>query len=384
MRGEAARKRGFQQCKLFFEYETPKVVTIQNVPLGILRVSLQLVVLSFVIFYQLWYARGYQEFANVESSVTTKVKGISKSTLSERAKEKIPNYLHEMYERIWDEADYVVPPAENGAFFVMTNMVITPNQTRGVCTENINMQGSREDCNTKNNSCKEGQLIDPIKGHGTQTGRCVPSQFLEFRCEIQSWCPIELDDLPMGFEEDGPLIPGFFNYTVFIKNSVAFRRFGEQYARKNMKNLEEESAICLYQEGLPEAHLCPIFNLGDIVSIASGGKFSKLSTYGGVIGIEITWNCDLDWDFFEFCLPRYNFRVLDDYGWNFRYALYHEENRRTLVKAYGLKFLLIINGRASKFNLKNAIIVLVTGVGLLGLTTMFCDFVLLNYAQERN
>ena len=40
-----------------------------------------------------------------------------------------------MYERVWDEADYVVPPAENGAFFVTTNVVITPNQTRGICPE---------------------------------------------------------------------------------------------------------------------------------------------------------------------------------------------------------------------------------------------------------
>ena len=36
---------------------------------------------------------------------------------------------------MWDEADYVVPPAENGAFFVTTNVVITPNQTWGTCPE---------------------------------------------------------------------------------------------------------------------------------------------------------------------------------------------------------------------------------------------------------
>ena len=40
-----------------------------------------------------------------------------------------------LYDRIWDEADYVVPPAENGAFFVTTNVVITPNQTWGTCPE---------------------------------------------------------------------------------------------------------------------------------------------------------------------------------------------------------------------------------------------------------
>ena len=43
--------------------------------------------------------------------------------------------LRVLYERVWDEADYVVPPAENGAFFVTTNVVITPNQTLGHCPE---------------------------------------------------------------------------------------------------------------------------------------------------------------------------------------------------------------------------------------------------------
>jgi hypothetical protein len=77
------------------------------------------------------------------------------------------------------------------------------------------------------------------------------------------------------------------------------------------------------------------------------------------------------------------FRILDNFGWNFRHGQYHEENRRTLVKAYGLKFLVVIDGQASKFDLKNTVIVLVTGLGLLGLSTMFCDFILLNYSTDR-
>ncbi len=62
---------------MFFEYETPKVVTVQNVPLGILRLLLQTAVVAFVVVYQLWYAKGYQEFAEVEASITTKMKGFS-------------------------------------------------------------------------------------------------------------------------------------------------------------------------------------------------------------------------------------------------------------------------------------------------------------------
>ena len=61
----------------FFEYETPKVVKVRNVPLGIARLILQTCIIIFVLVYQLWYARGYQEFTVVETSQTTKLKGFS-------------------------------------------------------------------------------------------------------------------------------------------------------------------------------------------------------------------------------------------------------------------------------------------------------------------
>jgi hypothetical protein len=46
-------------------------------------------------------------------------------------------------------------------------------------------------------------------------------------------------------KKDGPLIPGFENYTVFLKNSISFPRMGEEYTRKNMK----PNTICVYKEG---------------------------------------------------------------------------------------------------------------------------------------
>ena len=58
-----------------------------------------------------------------------------RSVLNDEARSRVQEEWHEMYERVWDEADYVVPPAENGAFFVMTNVIITPNQRRTTCPE---------------------------------------------------------------------------------------------------------------------------------------------------------------------------------------------------------------------------------------------------------
>ena len=91
---------------------------------------------------------------------------------------------------------------------------------------------------------------------------------------------------------------------------------------------------------------------------------------------------------------------MDSFGWNFRHAHFHEEGRRTLYKAFGIKFVIIVQGRAGKherllksklrnlnvagkFDLKNTVINIVAGLGLLSFITMFCDFVLLNYVKER-
>ena len=70
--------------------------------------------------------------------------------------------------RIWDESDYVVPPAENGAFFVTTNMIVTPNQTQGACPEDgSQVRGAR--CRPDNNTCVKGAYLH--KSHGLLTGR---------------------------------------------------------------------------------------------------------------------------------------------------------------------------------------------------------------------
>ena len=63
------------------------------------------------------------------------VKGYSQSSLEDILSMSLAPNIRQLYDRVWDEADYVVPPAENGAFFVTTNVVITPNQTWGHCPE---------------------------------------------------------------------------------------------------------------------------------------------------------------------------------------------------------------------------------------------------------
>ena len=89
---------------------------------------------------------------------------------------------------------------------------------------------------------------------------------------------------------------------------------------------------------------------------------------------------------------------MEDSGWNFRHAYYHEMNRRTLLKvirqieivniqcivmmqAYGIKFIITVDGLARKFSLKNTVLNVGNGLALLGITTVLCEFVLMYFIK---
>lgn len=102
---------------------------------------------------------------------------------------------------------------------------------------------------------------------------------------------------------------------------------------------------------------------------------------GGVFRIEISWVCDFDFGrSIDDCEPKYSFSRVDDRkfkiskGWNFRYADYHEENRRTLHKVFGLQLLISAVGEGGKFELFEAIKSLGAMVGLITVASLVCDF----------
>ena len=53
-----------------------------------------------------------------------------------------------------------------------------------------------------------------------------------YSCEVESWCPVEIDSLPLGKRR--ALMARAEEYTVFVKNSIAFPYFGAEYVRNNL------------------------------------------------------------------------------------------------------------------------------------------------------
>ncbi|XP_056275872.1 P2X purinoceptor 7 [Pseudoliparis swirei] len=345
-------------CGLLCQYETNKLVRIQSVRLGSLKWSLNAAILLFICLMLLWN-RSYQQFDLVVSSVTTKVKGVARI------------HMPGVGDVVWDVVDYSGPSQEKNSFFVVTNVIVTKNQKQGKCPE-VPMKGGlcRSDAD-----CEEGAWNQ--HSHGIKTGSCLKFDVLKKTCEISAWCPVETRTSP----PRPALLAAAENFTVLIKNNIRFPAF--HFIRRNI--LPEMNDGYLRSCQRDKDSLCPIFRLGDIVREA-GEKFSDMAIEGGVIGILIEWDCNLD-RLMQRCLPRYSFRRLDEKesnrtlypGLNFRFAKYSSVNgveQRTLYKAFGIRFDVLVFGQAGKFSFIQLVIYVGSTLSYYALTTLMLDWLI--------
>ncbi|XP_075019852.1 P2X purinoceptor 3 isoform X6 [Calonectris borealis] len=371
----------------FFSYETTKSVVVKSWVVGAINRGVQLLILTYFIGWVFLHEKAYQVRDTViESSVVTKVKGIG-------------HYAG----RVLDTADYVTPHQGTSVFVVVTKQILTENQAQGVCPES-----EAEYRCTADRDCRGKS---PATGSGVLTGRCVPYNGTLRTCEIRGWCPPEVDtvDVPVMLEAE--------NFTLFIKNSIRFPLFGFEKANLPPPGSGGELGRCRFH---PERQpLCPILRLGDVVRLA-GQDFPTLAATGGVLGIKIGWVCDLD-HAWERCLPRYSFTRLDGLartpapGYNFRHARYYRwqdgTERRTLTKAFGIRFDVLVYGnvraglgafprtlegpwrvgtplqrvslhsQAGKFGIVPTLINTVAAFTSIGVGTVLCDIILLNFLK---
>uniref|UniRef100_A0A8D0GNT4 P2X purinoceptor n=1 Tax=Sphenodon punctatus TaxID=8508 RepID=A0A8D0GNT4_SPHPU len=349
-----------------FEYDTPRMVLVRNKKVGLTFRLIQLVVLGYVIGWVFLYQKGYQSTDGIISSISVKLKGFTLTNTSG------------MGPHIWDVADYVFPPQGDSSFVVMTNFIITNGQQQGTCPE-LPEAGLCQD----NSNCIEGKFSR--QGQGIMTGRCVNFSSTEQTCEIFGWCPVEIDDkVP-----NPPLLLAAQKFTLFVKNSITFPKF--KVSRRNLVEAITKRSLktCLFHK--VKDPLCPVFELGYIVR-ESGQDFAALAHKGGVVGITIDWNCDLDWPT-RHCKPVYQFHGLynDDNnvspGFNFRYAKYFRDNgtdKRNLYKVFGIRFDILVNGKAGKFDIIPTMTTIGSGIGIFGVASVLCDLLLLHFLPKRD
>ncbi|XP_020493426.2 P2X purinoceptor 3 [Labrus bergylta] len=344
----------------FFTYETTKSVVVKSWTIGIINRVVQLLIITYFIGWVFVYEKAYQiRDTAVESSVMTKVKGFG------------------VYNnKLMDVADYVTPTQGASVFCIITKMITTENQVQGYCPESE----QKYNCSQEKDCTK---FRNRSGSYGILTGRCVAFNKTNKMCEIKGWCPAEIDTIktmPMMEVE---------NFTIFIKNSIRFPTFN--YTKGNFLPNITNSYIQNCRFDMVNNTYCPIFRVGDVVRYAQQ-NFTKLADKGGVIGIKIGWICDLDKSDDE-CNPSYSFTRLDAMstkndvspGYNFRFAKYFKmENGtdyRSLVKAYAIRFDVLVNGNAGKFNMIPTLINMVAAFTSVGVGTVLCDIILLNFLK---
>ncbi|CAF1268162.1 unnamed protein product [Rotaria magnacalcarata] len=359
------------------EYETPKIVSIHTYAMTTLLRIMQIVLLLYSIFYLFLNEKGYQkQDSSIISSVTLKVKGIGYS------------YTPKNESFAFDGSDYIVPPSENNAIFIMTNFIQT-DQVRSKCGESPTV--SEAIC-IKHSDCQNKPYNPNINGRWT--GRCIMrsnvNQFNEVNttknqttglCELQGWCPVEND------RAEATFINEVVNFTIFIKNFIEFPAFHVKH-----KNMVENLKPCIFHP--VEEKDCPIFRLDYILREAEKNDSERelMLHLGGVIRVKIDWNCDLDRSI-KLCKPIYSFARLDtkfheesfSVGFNFRFASnwkYSKRYLRALTKAYGLRLIICVSGKAGKFDFITLTLNIGSIIGIFGMATFFCDIILLNLTKK--
>uniref|UniRef100_A0A667ZZL4 P2X purinoceptor n=1 Tax=Myripristis murdjan TaxID=586833 RepID=A0A667ZZL4_9TELE len=320
-------------------YKTEKYVIAENKRIGILFRLYQLAVLGYLIGWVFVVKKGYQEKEEaIQSSVITKLKGVTLTNSSETGP-----YL-------WGAEDYVIPP--NVRSWIQFPSGICPISEIGISCFYIRTRS------------------DPLQGLRNFTR----SIFLKMTQHCSSTLFQHSCLSPVVPSE--PLLAAAENFTIYIKNFIRFPKFEFSNAKNVLCHCANDSYLkgCSYNK---EDHpYCPIFRLGDLARW-TGHDFQDMAVKGGSIGILIEWNCDLDKDASQ-CNPHYSFTRLDmnlnnsvASGYNFRFYYKDEkgETYRTLYKVYGIRFDIMINGQAGKFNIIPTIIAIGSGVALMGIVS---------------
>uniref|UniRef100_A0A673LVG3 P2X purinoceptor n=2 Tax=Sinocyclocheilus rhinocerous TaxID=307959 RepID=A0A673LVG3_9TELE len=344
------------------DYKTEKFVIAKNKKVGVLFRLFQLGLIGYLIGWVFLWKKGYQETEEaIQSSVITKLKGVD-----------LTNSSHYGLQ-LWGAEDYVIPPQGERIFFIVTNYVVTPNQRLGYCPESPKVPDGL--CNY-DNECVEGETV--IAGHGVKAGRCINDTGT---CEIHAWCPVE-----HGQTTSEPLLSNAENFTIYVKNFIKFPKFA--FSKSNVLPTTNSTYLKTCRYDKDHHPYCPIFLVGDVINW-TGYSFQDLATKGGSIGVGIEWNCDLDKDESQ-CNPEYSFTRLDSSknsqnsvtsGYNFRFARYYNDAAgqpyRILFKVYGIRFDILVNGKAGRFSIIPTVINIGSGLALMGAGVFVCDMILL-------
>lgn len=317
-------------------YNTKMQVSILDRYLGMTAIMLQLGIVSYIVFYVFMIDEGYLAYEQAFGIATASVTG---DVLSMSAGSTVARYF--------SADELVYPPLENGNIFVTTKLDIY-EQTRKVCRD------PSMPCMTDVN-CSIG----------------VGAVCTDGLCEEPSWCS---DGPPESYSLDTSL------FQIWIRTAIQFIKGVDKKGNSKIFGEGTHTKPILYpQEGW---NLLTVRNLLQDVCDPPV-RFEEVSELGAAVEVQVGYNCNIK-GAIEDCHHEVRARRVDalfdedDIGFRFAYPEYTGQKTRRLNDVRGIRFYVRTVGAGHFFSTTTTVMMLSTGIALLGFAPVLTDRLMLN------
>ena len=298
----------------------------------------------------------------------------------------------DLYNRVWDltKSDDLSQELED-SFFVPTNVFITPNQSKGECSEYAK---TRVVCQA-DSDCKGESKMYEINNHGVRTGSCkefhesgagfanLSSKLHTLQsCEVSGWCPVETDaSIP---SDTVAVLEDTKHFQLQITNQVKFSKFllfGSSIQTFTVQGAVQEAINNLIKCDQCQLNSDQVPHIGRIKmsstlrpnksSVETGDSqlsYHDIAMKGGIVTVNIHWSCFLwhtkSWRynnyFSENCAPTTSFGLMPFLHAEMTdgrfvhkpiYTGHGAEMTRDLYKTYGIWFRFYVSSDVGRFNL---------------------------------
>lgn len=323
-----------------FAYQTSKIVIIKDRWLGLLRLAMVLVIILYIVVYVMYMHQGYLMYeVPVGILYTSLLK--PNSTINTTTLDYCNQFVGPMYQKkldsldcvIWDEADVLYPVDETEAMLITTRISTTPQ------VRNCEMYAP-----TCSMPWKSGNKTSAYIA-GIETFTIMVKHSFQAR---------------QFFQDTGD--------SRYSKSSVQMSGTLKNYQGQLVRHFENGQADVLSIQDILDASGTSLSNITDGASSGSSMRNS-----GIIILIGISYeNTVLD-------SPTYTYQVSRVPKNEYKVVQITDDgsDARIYDDRHGIKIIFVQSGRIGKFDLQTALMQLVTSLGLLSISTLVVDNIML-------
>lgn len=335
--GKAAGEFMNQDIDETLSYHTKQQVLIQHWVLGFIENAVRFVVFVYVMFYVLWYDKGYLDSEAATGSTSTMVSGNAVAT----------SFVGTPVTRYFEASELTYPYLENGYVFISTK-ISSVDQKRGVCEDESRSCATDADCS---------QDVGAV---------CSENKF----CVEPSWCNDKSSAVSFKPETD--------MLKIWVRSTMYFLQLERLRAKRFFYSNKQDEPVMFPAPG------SNTFTVRDLLLLCEPPvRYEEVAELGAAIEVQVIWKCYVDSPFG--CQPAIRARRVDslfDYdGTGFEYAHVHRTGPDERVKETrsGIRLYVKTVGLGYMFSFPITIFKMSTGGSLLVFAPIIADLAMLHF-----